>query len=37
MKNMFELLKPQYFDLFVSAGKNVAKYDHKKNIYDAST
>ncbi|KAG5867593.1 hypothetical protein JTB14_026836 [Gonioctena quinquepunctata] len=37
MNNMFEALKPQYFDLFVIATKQVAGYDKNKESFEAPT
>ncbi|KAK9872660.1 hypothetical protein WA026_018794 [Henosepilachna vigintioctopunctata] len=33
VRNLFEALKPKYYDHFVEAAKAVAKYDNNKNLF----
>ncbi|KAG5884182.1 hypothetical protein JTB14_034721 [Gonioctena quinquepunctata] len=37
INNMYKALKPQYFDLFVIATKQVAGYDENKESFEAPT
>lgn len=37
IKNMFEALQPQFYDLFVDVTKNVAKYTAQTDVFTAPT
>lgn len=37
IKNMFEALQPQFYDLFVDATKTVAKYNANTDVFEAPT
>lgn len=37
IKNFFDLLQPQYFDIVVQAVKVIAKYDQQKDIFGSPT